>query len=473
MKITVLNGSPKGDTSITMQYVHYMLKEFPDHDYTIHNISHRIKGIERDIKAFNEVIASVRNSGMVIWAFPLYYFLVPSQYKRFIELLFEGGAKKAFAGKYAVVLTTSIHFFDHTAHAYMRAICDDLGMIHAGGYSADMYDLLNRRKRGNFRIFLESAFDGALKKNPSPRVFQRLTPVRLSYRPGKVHASAHAGDRRVLILTDHEPGDKNLGAMVQRLNAAFAAKAEAVNIRDLDIKGGCLGCIQCGYDNTCQYGTSDGYIMFFNEKVRSSDIIFFCGAVRDRYLSWKWKQFFDRAFFNTHIPFLSGKQVGFLVSGPLGGIPFLREILEAYPGIQKGSLVDIVTDECGSSAELDALIDNLALRAVAASETGYLRPSMFPGVAGRKLFRDEVFGRLRFPFVADYRYYRKARLFDFPQKNVKGRIMNFFLMSLSKIPGFRKEIYKKRMKDEMIKPFARLEGIPPGRFPESSPEVNE
>jgi len=128
MKIAVLNGSPKGDTSVTMQYIHYMRQLHPDIVLTVHNISHRIKALEKDPKAFRAVLDDVRSSDLVIWAFPLYYFLVPSQYKRFIEMVFEGKAASAFKSKFAAVLTTSLHFFDHTAHNYMRAICDDLGM---------------------------------------------------------------------------------------------------------------------------------------------------------------------------------------------------------------------------------------------------------------------------------------------------------------------------------------------------------
>ena len=56
MKITVLNGSPKGITSITMQYVHYIQKMFPQHELDIVHIAQRIKKIERDEQAFQEII---------------------------------------------------------------------------------------------------------------------------------------------------------------------------------------------------------------------------------------------------------------------------------------------------------------------------------------------------------------------------------------------------------------------------------
>lgn len=94
MKIAVLNGSPKGDVSVTMQYVNYLQKEFTHHDFVIHNTAQRIRKLEKDGKAFQEVMDDVKSADIVLWAFPLYYCLVCSQYKRFIELIFERGARE-------------------------------------------------------------------------------------------------------------------------------------------------------------------------------------------------------------------------------------------------------------------------------------------------------------------------------------------------------------------------------------------
>lgn len=116
MKITVLNGSPKGDLSVTMQYVQYLVKTFPQAQFQIVNVAQRIKRIESDRPTFDEIIRQVSESDGVLWAFPLYILVVHAHYKRFIELIFERGAQDAFAGKYAATLSTSIHYFDHTAH---------------------------------------------------------------------------------------------------------------------------------------------------------------------------------------------------------------------------------------------------------------------------------------------------------------------------------------------------------------------
>ena len=84
-------------------------------------------------------------------------------------------------------------------------------------------------------------------------------------------------------------------------------------------------------------------------------------------------------------------------------------------------------------------------------------------MGGKKLFRDEIWGRLRFPFRADYLLYKKLGVFDFPQKNYKMRIQSAIMSLLSKSPGFRKKV-NKRMKNEMIKPLQKvLEGTSFGR----------
>ena len=103
--------------------------------------------------------------------------------------------------------------------------------------------------------------------------------------------------KRVLILTDSDNGHTNLGRMVERFKGSLSGDVEVINLNDVDIKGGCLGCIQCGYDNTCAYQGKDGYVEFFNTKAKRADVLVFAGTIKDRYLSSRWKLFFDRSLF--------------------------------------------------------------------------------------------------------------------------------------------------------------------------------
>ena len=42
MKIAVLNGSPKGEISVTVQYVKFIQKKMPQHEFKLINIAHDI-----------------------------------------------------------------------------------------------------------------------------------------------------------------------------------------------------------------------------------------------------------------------------------------------------------------------------------------------------------------------------------------------------------------------------------------------
>jgi hypothetical protein len=231
---------------------------------------------------------------------------------------------------------------------------------------------------------------------------------------------------------------------------------ETINLNNVDIKGSCLGCIQCGYDNNCVYGERDEFVEFYNTKLKAADIIVFSGTIKDRYLSSKWKLFFDRAFFNCHSPSLVGKQVGFIISGPLSQIPNLRQILKSWSEWQQVNLVDFVTDECDDSDEMDALLQSFAQNLIWLAEKNYIAPPTFLGVGGMKILRDDIWGRLRFPFITDHIFYKQHGLYDFPHKNVMARMKNTVMILLTKIPSIRKEIYTNRIKEEMIKPFQKI-----------------
>ena len=48
MRILVINGSPAGDDSITLQTVRYLRKLRPEHDWALLNVGKRIRAIEHD-----------------------------------------------------------------------------------------------------------------------------------------------------------------------------------------------------------------------------------------------------------------------------------------------------------------------------------------------------------------------------------------------------------------------------------------
>ena len=140
MRILVLNGSPKGEYSVTLQTSLYLQKRYPQHDFEVLHVGQRIKLLERD---FTPILEAVEKADLLLFSYPVYTFIAPSQLHRFIELLKASGID--LRGKYATQITTSKHFYDVTAHRYIQDNCQDMGLKYIRGLSADMDDLLTER----------------------------------------------------------------------------------------------------------------------------------------------------------------------------------------------------------------------------------------------------------------------------------------------------------------------------------------
>ena len=139
MKICVLNGSPKGDYSVTLQTVLFLQKKFSKDEFNVYNIGQQIKKIEKDP---SEVIRGMIDSDLIIFSYPVYTFIATSQVHRFIEIIKEKNV--SLKDKFVTQITTSKHFYDMTAHRYIEDNCHDLDMKVIKGLSLDMEDLTKK-----------------------------------------------------------------------------------------------------------------------------------------------------------------------------------------------------------------------------------------------------------------------------------------------------------------------------------------
>jgi len=336
---------------------------------------------------------------------------------------------------------------------YLHGISEDLGMRVAGAYSAEMYDLLKEQEQERLALYWDGCAKAAEERMPIQSRFDPLQEEPSCYSPGPSQTRRQKSGRRIVIVSDAQD-DGNLHGMVAKLRDCFADAVEVVNLNEIRMLCGCMGCIQCGFDNVCVYRDADDVFAVY-QKVMAADIVVEAATIKDRFFSARWKTFWDRGFFNNHVPILVGKQVGYLVSGPLRQLPHLRDVLEASAQLQQANLVGIVTDECSNSQELDGLLERFAGSLMECDKAGYIHAPTFLGKAGHKILRDEIWASLRFIFHRDHAYYKKHGLYDFPRRSLTMRLNDFLMRLMLKSPGFRKK-FKPQIRTGMVKPLAKV-----------------
>ena len=460
MNIIILNGSPKGEQSVTLQYIKYLEKSFPGETFTYIHAARRCGVFEKDQDRFEEVMRQIAAADLVVWSFPLYFLLVHSQYKRFIELIYERNKQDVFYGTHTFSISTSINFFDHTAHNYIRDVCTDFGMQYIDSFPAEMQYIMQEKNRRHFLHFFNrcrervlaakahSAAAGANSAAAGPST--AAAPQGAGWEIETVDERRSRKSPRVSIVTDADSGDSSLIGMIRQIESFFPG-TKTINLKQIKM-GPCTGCCQCGFENTCVYEGKDDYIEEHRQKVMGADIIIFALSVKDRYLSSYWQRYLERSFYRNHQPSIDGKQVGFLISGPFSENYNIREILTGYTETNGANLIGIVS-EGQSPAVLSPAV--LAADLFYYFQNDVEKPKSFLGVAGMLIFRDKIFSGLRLLFQQDHKYYRKHGVYDFPQRKVFRRIGISFLSLLLKLPPARRQ-FKSRMKEGMVSPFKKI-----------------
>ena len=452
MNILVFNGSPSGKDSVTLRFAQYLEKQHPEHSFSFEPIAAKLRTLETKPEAWDALMTQIDNADLILWAFGVYVYLVPAPVKRFIELLFEREPKR-MRGKYTAAISTSIHFYDTTAHDYLRAIADDLDMRYLGAWSGTAGALLNDAQRMQFLRQTERFLRDASAHAPTQKATAPIVPNTFVYTPQSEPIAIPTNGKRILLLTDEREGD-NLSRMTERVQKILPG-VEVVNLWDARILGGCLGCFQCTFDHQCVYGDKDDIKTIYNEKITNADIVLYAGNITDRYLSARWKLFIDRRFMNNHTPFLAGKQLGVLLSGAFSGCDALKRFLRAEAEVNDGNLAGIVTDENVTSAELDNLLDTFCKDLIEKATTGEQNPPSFDGIGGKKLFRDEMYGQLRFVFRADHAYYKAHGWYDFPQNDRQTMMKNRIAIALTDSPKVR-GVIRKEMRKRMLEPYDKF-----------------
>ena len=441
MKFLILNGSPKGNYSITLQTVHYLAALHPEHSFRVLNVGQKIKALEKNFAPARDAVAE---ADVLLFSYPVYTFIAPSQLHRFMELLKEENMD--LSGKFASQLTTSKHFYDITAHNYIRDNCFDLGLKYIQGLSADMDDLLNKKGQQDaedfFRYLCWSVEQGLCE--PAPAV---LPPVeKLPVTVPAEDAAEKSGD--VVIIADLLPGDTQLARMIARFRIKMPRKTRIVNIREYPFSAGCLGCFKCAVSGNCVH--KDKFDEYLRNEIQTADSIVYAFAVRDHSMGSRFKMYDDRNFCNGHRTVTIGMPVGYLVSGALSREENLRTIMEARAQVGTNFLAGIATDEQDPDSQIDALTQKLCY----ALENKYVPPQNFYGIGGMKIFRDLIWLMQGF-MKADHKFYKSHGQYDFPQKKWPQMVAMYGVGFLISNPKLVAKMCN-AMNEGMLAPYKKL-----------------
>lgn len=447
MKITVLSGSPKGEWSISLQYLKYMAKFNKEVNFDIFHIGEKIHLIENNKSEYDKIIESIKSSDAVLWVFPVYHMLVPAQLKRFIELINENNSENIFNEKYSSSIITSIHFYDNLTEDYIRAVSEDLGMKYIKGFLAEMEEL---EKEGGQKLLLEygkRVLETIKEKRNTTKYFKKTEGKVSEYIPEKIIENKKSNKYKILLITDRSSEKGNLKNMIETFVKKIENDVEIVNLDKIKVNGGCLGCCKCGYNSTCVY--KDEMSEFLKGKFLDSDAVVVAAEIKDRYMSASIKRMWDRSFMFGHKSINKWKSIVYILSGKLSGNNILKNEIEIRASIGKKYLVDVVSDEYLSGEELTLKIEQAGKDLVESVKNNFEASKDFYYVASHKIFRDFVYG-MKYVFKSDHDYYKKIKYYDFPQKNTKQRIFNFLILQLLKSKKIREE-FQKRTKFEIVK----------------------
>ncbi|MFI3238040.1 MAG: NAD(P)H-dependent oxidoreductase [Lachnospiraceae bacterium] len=442
MNILILNASPKGKYSITIQTSLYLQKLYPAHNFTILHVGQLLRKYEKDFSEITEVISA---NDLIVFSYPVYTFLAPYQLHRFIELMKEHGV--SLAGKFATQISTSKHFYDVTAHKCIEENCYDFGANYIPGLSADMDDLLSEKGQLQAQSFLDKVvFDIEHSIYTSKPVTETFVPTRYQ---SVCHAPVlKTGQKDIVIVTNAAPDDHNLNQMIADFKAMTIHPVREINLRDFPFSGGCLGCLNCATTAKCIY--KDGFDDFLRNDIQIADAIIYAFTIENHYTHASFKCYDDRQFCNGHRSVTEGMPVGYIISGDYAHESNVQTLVNARSEVGGVYLSGVATDEVHPFHTVSQLVDSLEY----ALSNVILKPSNFYAVGGGKIFRDLVY-LMQGMMKADHKFYKEHDVYDFPQS----RPFYIFKMKLIGFMLGQESIQKKlkgKLNQYMIAPYDKV-----------------
>lgn len=438
MNILVLNGSPKGKHSVTIQTCLYLEQIYSKHKFEYLNASQKINLYKRD---FTEAVTKIKEADIIIFCYPVYTFLAPYQLHKFIELLYENNID--MKDKFVTQITTSKRFFDITAHNYIKENCFDFDMKYINGLSADMEDLLCEKGRKQATSFFDKLLFDVENDIYSKRQGVTPKPITEIYKPCLENVTK-TNTKDVLILTNCSPDDENLRNMIDDFKASFKYETREINIAEYKFSSGCIGCLNCTVSGKCIF--RDNFDDFLRNDIQTADSIVYAFTIKNHYTESSFKCYDDRQFCNGHRAVTTGMPVGYIIAGDYYNESNLQVIVEGRSEIGKVYLSGVATDT--------ESIKNLSTSLGYTIENTMYKSTNFYGVGGTKIFRDLIY-LMRGMMKADHQYYKKTGIYDFPHNQKLKMLQMSMVGAMMSIPKLQKEM-KGKMNEYILMPYNKI-----------------
>lgn len=438
MKIVILNGSPKGEHSVSLQFLNFIKKHYSNVEFEIFHIGKFIAKLENNPIELEKICDIIKESQAVIWVSPVYHFTIPFQVKKFVELINDRDLKNVFHQKYSTSILSSIHFYDTLAENYIQGISEDWNMNYFKGHLPHMEDL-NQKSNQKLLIDFFEKFKYSIENRlyiPKHSVKQSIeSPI---YNPLNVEDRNKSDKYKILLLTDNFSKNGNINKMIDIFVKSSPNNIEIVNLDELETKGGCLGCCKCAFDEKCVY--NDELDNFFINKYLNADAYVMAFPIIDRYFSSSVKRFWDRSFKFGHKSRVIGKNIVYLIEGDYLNALNVKQDIETRTSIMETPLIDVIHDTVDSETLTKHLCQtsNLLIHSL---DKNYKSSENFHSVAGHKIFRDFLY-HYSFLFYSDHLFYKKNKKYDFPQKRIGLKIFTVIMRQILKITPIRKGFYK-------------------------------
>lgn len=442
MNILVINGSPKGKNSITLQSMLYLEKKNIDHQFEFLHIGPMIRKLEKD---FSEAKKMLEKAELIIFSYPVYTFLAPYQMHRFIELVYDNDVN--VKDKWATQITTSKHFYDITAHRFMNENMLDFGLKVLPGLSQDMEDLLKERGRKELLDWMKMT-EFRIEMGIFRARKERAIESQRKYE-AKLENIPKTGKKKISIVTNVEDDDSSLQNMIEDFRRSIPYEATVFNIGKFPFSGGCLGCFGCAKTGKCVH--KDGFDSYLRGQIQNADSIVYAFRIKHHFTASSMKCYDDRQFCNGHRAVTAGTPTAYIIAGDLGEEENLRDLIEARASVGGNYLSQIVTDE---GEDVSSSIESAAKALTFALENNIAEPRNFYGVGGNKIFRDLIY-EMRGLMKADHRFYKRNGYYsDLPQRHIGRMIAMQFVGLLLSLPGAEKK--KGMMMKGMLMPYKKV-----------------